>query len=34
MLAVPDLNKKMKIEVDISNYTTGEFLSMECEDRR
>ena len=32
MLAVPDLDKKMRIEVDASDYTTGGVLSMECED--
>ena len=32
MLAVPDLDKKMRIEVDASDYTTGGVLSMEYED--
>ena len=32
MLAVPDLDKEMRIEVDASDYTTGGVLSMECED--
>jgi len=32
VLAVPDLDKKMRIEVDASDYTTGGVLSMECED--
>ena len=32
MLAAPDINKKMRIEVDTSDYTTGGVLSMECED--
>ena len=31
MLAAPDLDKKMRIEVDASDYTTGGVLSMECE---
>ena len=31
MLAVLDLDKKMRIEVDMSDYVTGEVLSMECE---
>ena len=34
VLAVPDLDKKMRIEVDTLDYTTGGVLSMECEDRR
>ena len=33
MLAAPDLDKKMRIEVDTSDYATGGVLSMECEDR-
>jgi len=32
MLATPDLNKKMRIEVDMSDYVTGGVLSMERED--
>ena len=32
VLAAPDLDKKMKIEVDISDYAIGKVLSMECED--
>ena len=34
MLAVPDLDKKMKIEVNVSNYATEGVLSMKCEDGR
>ena len=34
VLAMPDLNKKMKMEIDISDYATGGVLSMECEDGR
>jgi len=33
VLAVPDLDKKMRMEVDASDYTMGGVLSMECEDR-
>ena len=33
VLVVPDLNKKMWIKVDMSNYATREVLSMECEDK-
>jgi len=32
VLAVLDLNKKMRMEVDMSDYAMGEVLSMECED--
>jgi len=32
VLAVPDLDKKMRMEVDISDYVTEGVLSMECED--
>ena len=34
VLAVLDLDKRMRIEVDISNYATGRVLSMEFEDGR
>ena len=33
VLAAPDLDKKMRMEVDASDYTTGEVLSMECKNR-
>jgi len=33
VLAAPDLDKKMQMEVDVSNYITREVLSMECEDK-
>jgi len=32
VLAVPDLDKKVRMEVDISDYTMRGVLSMECED--
>jgi len=32
VLAAPDLDKKMRMEVDVSDYATGGVLSMECED--
>ena len=32
ILAAPDLDKRMRIEVDVSDYVTREILSMECED--
>jgi len=34
VLAVSDLDKKMRIEVDVSDYAIGGVLSIECEDRR
>ena len=32
VLAAPDIDKKMRMEVDVSDYVTGGVLSMECED--
>ena len=32
VLVALDLDKKMRIEVDTSDYATGGVLSMECED--
>jgi len=32
MLAALDIDKKMRIEVDVLNYATGRVLSMKCED--
>ena len=32
MLAAPDLDKKMRMEVDMSDYVIGRVLSIECED--
>jgi len=32
VLAVPDIDKKMRMEVDVSDYATGGVLSMECND--
>ena len=32
VLAAPDLDKKMRMEVNASDYATGGVLSMECED--
>jgi len=34
VLAAPDLDKKMRMEVDTSDYATEGILSMECEDGR
>ena len=33
VLAAPDIDKKMRMKVDASDYTTGGVLSIECEDR-
>ena len=32
VLATPDLDKKMRMEVDVSDYVIREVLSMECKD--
>ena len=32
VLAALDLDKKMRIEVDVLDYATGGVLSMECKD--
>jgi len=32
VLAVLDIDKKMRMEVDASDYATGGILSMECDD--
>ena len=32
VLAAPDLDKKMRMEVDVLDYTIERVLSMECED--
>jgi len=34
VLAVPDLDKKMRMKVDILDYTIEGVLSMEYKDRR
>ena len=34
VLAASDLDKKIKIEVDTSDYAMGGILSMKCEDER
>ena len=31
VLAAPDLDKKMRMEVNVSDYTTGGVLLMECD---
>jgi len=32
VLAIPDLDRKMRVEADSSDYATGGVLSMKCED--
>ena len=32
VLVAPDLDKKMRMEVDVSDYAMGGVLSIECED--
>ena len=32
VLVAPDIDKKMRMEVDASDYATGGVLSMECGD--
>ena len=32
VLVAPDSDKKMRMEVDVSNYAIGGMLFMECED--
>ena len=34
VLAILDLDKKIRIEVNVLDYTIEEVLSMECEDRK
>jgi len=31
ILAIPDINREMRVEVDASDYVTGEVLSTKCE---
>ena len=34
VLAAPDLNKKMRMKVNVLDYAIKEVLSMECKDRQ
>ena len=34
ILVAPDLDKKMRIEINVSNYVMEEVLSIKCVDRR
>jgi len=34
ILAIPDIDKEMRVEADVSDYATGRVLSIKCEDRK
>ena len=34
ILAIPDIDRKMKVEVDASDYATGGMLLTKCEDEK
>jgi len=34
VLAIPDINREMRVETDTLDYTTGEVLSTKCQDRK
>ena len=34
MLVAPDLDKEMRVETDVLEYTTGEVLSMKCKNEK
>jgi len=34
VLATPDLDKEMRVEMDMSDYATGGVLSIKCEDKK
>jgi len=34
ILAIPDINREMRVEADASDYATGGVLSTKCEDRK
>ena len=34
VLVTPDLDKEMRVEVDISDFAMGGVLSIKCEDER
>ena len=34
VLVIPDLNKKMRMEANASDFATGEVLSMKCENEK
>jgi len=34
ILAIPDIDREMRVEADSSDYATGGVLSTKCEDRK
>ena len=34
ILVIPDLDKKMRVEADASDFATGGELSMKCENKK
>jgi len=34
VLAIPDINREMRVEADASDYATGGVLLMKCKDRK
>jgi len=34
ILAIPDIDREMRVEVDASDYATRGVLLMKCEDRK
>ena len=32
ILAIPEIDRKIRVEADASDYATGRVLSMKCED--
>jgi len=32
VLAIPDIDREIRVEADASDYTTGKVLSTKCED--
>ena len=34
VLVTPDLNRKMRIEVDVSDFVMGRVLSIKCKDKK
>ena len=34
VLVIPDLDKKMRMEANVSDFATGEVLSMKCENEK
>jgi len=34
VLVIPNLDREMKVEVDVLDFATGGVLSMKCEDER